>query len=81
MNTKESQVIGWAFFTGVTLSGLYWARKDLQERRDEQEKKGVRSSKILTWQERVAVEEERIKASTSNEGSKITIDSNAKSRL
>lgn len=40
------------------MKGLYFARVELGERREEQEKRGVYSAKKLTFEERLALSEQ-----------------------
>ncbi|TPX41794.1 hypothetical protein SeLEV6574_g05918 [Synchytrium endobioticum] len=57
MNTVASTIYGWAAFTIVGFGALYFARRDIKERRREAMLKQGTEHKLKdksTWEERVA---------------------------
>eukprot|EP00048_Salpingoeca_helianthica_P018028 m.240308 g.240308 ORF g.240308 m.240308 type:complete len:75 (+) comp23296_c0_seq1:67-291(+) len=62
MNTGSSSALGWAAFTVATLTGLYFARVELLDRRKDQEARGVRSNEKLDFEQRMALEEQKAAA-------------------
>eukprot|EP00052_Salpingoeca_macrocollata_P022120 m.191214 g.191214 ORF g.191214 m.191214 type:complete len:73 (-) comp21721_c0_seq7:65-283(-) len=53
MNTGVSSVLGWTVFTAATLTGLYFARVELNERRAQQAERGVRKQEKLSFEDRI----------------------------
>eukprot|EP00050_Salpingoeca_kvevrii_P009920 m.5583 g.5583 ORF g.5583 m.5583 type:complete len:86 (+) comp2527_c0_seq1:3-260(+) len=58
MNTPLSTAIGWGTFTVAVLSGLWFANREIQERRNAQDRAGTRDMRELHFEDRIRLEEE-----------------------
>ncbi|KAL5522562.1 hypothetical protein ACEPAG_8579 [Sanghuangporus baumii] len=58
MNDPRSMMIGWSALLFAAGTGYYFARKDLNERRKEQAKKGLRGP-ALDWREKIEQDAQR----------------------
>ncbi|EFP78271.1 uncharacterized protein PGTG_04227 [Puccinia graminis f. sp. tritici CRL 75-36-700-3] len=54
MNTPGTMALGWGLLLVAGGGGLYFAKKDINERRRDQARRGIRSTDTREWHERVA---------------------------
>ncbi|KAI7946258.1 hypothetical protein MJO29_010785 [Puccinia striiformis f. sp. tritici] len=54
MNTPQSMALGWGLLLVAGGGGLYFAKKDINERRRDLARRGVRATDTREWHERVA---------------------------
>lgn len=57
MNTLGSVAYGWGALCLAAGVGFYFAKKEIDQRRRDQQHRGERPTEILSWQERVARQE------------------------
>lgn len=61
MNTGLSSILGWGALTIGVGGAFFVVRRQINQRRQEQEARGVRTSQIMTWEEKVLEMEQRAK--------------------
>ncbi|WAQ88080.1 hypothetical protein PtA15_9A205 [Puccinia triticina] len=65
MNTPGSMALGWGLLLVAGGGGLYLAKKDINERRRDQARRGIRPTDTREWHERVADHQKRPPADSS----------------
>lgn len=69
MNTPGSMALGWGLLLVAGGGGLYFAKKDINQRRREQARAGMRSNDKLEWYQRI--DEKPPASKTVDQGSKL----------
>lgn len=57
MNTPGSMALGWGLLLVAGGGGLYLAKKDINERRREMARRGIRPTDTREWHERIAADQ------------------------
>ncbi|CDZ96315.1 hypothetical protein [Phaffia rhodozyma] len=58
MNTPQSVALGWGVLLVAASASYYYAKSDIDARRLDQQRKGLRQTQVLTWEERLKLDEQ-----------------------